>query len=222
MNRGGKMGSSTALNLKALDQAAVVEQPFPYFLIEDFINPALMDGILADFPDIEQGGSFPVTSKNTTGDLAILLEALESEELKSLIGQKLGMDLQSRSVMMTLRGYSRAKDGKIHTDSKSKLVTLLIYLNPTWEAATGRLRLLYDGENLSPYVAEISPIFGSALVFKVTDNCWHGYEAFEGERRSIQLNYMVSEGWTSRHLWRHRVSAWVKRVLPKISLARPA
>ncbi len=203
--------SKPALNLEALNQAPLAQQPFPYVVITNFVNPELMAGILAAFPEIEQGGSFPVSSNEAQGDLASLLAELEGPALKEAVAKKLGMELGEHPPMITFRAYSRAKDGQIHTDSKSKLVTLLIYLNPSWEASTGRLRVLYDGEKLEPYAAEISPIFGSSLLFKVTDNCWHGYEAFTGIRRSIQLNYMATAGGTRKHLFLHRLSAWVKQ-----------
>ena len=44
--------------------------------------------------------------------------------------------------MVTARGVSAARDGQIHTDSRTKLITVLIYMNNAWEAKTGRLRLL--------------------------------------------------------------------------------
>ena len=45
--------------------------------------------------------------------------------------------------MFTARGWRRPKDGKAHTDSKSKIITVLLYLNPApWTPSGGRLRLL--------------------------------------------------------------------------------
>ena len=47
--------------------------------------------------------------------------------------------------MVTLRGASREKDGRIHTDSTAKRVTVLLYLNPdseSWAKQEGCLRLL--------------------------------------------------------------------------------
>jgi len=199
--------------MEAFNKAQSADEPFPYFLVNPFIDPAAMTEILEDFPAIEQGGSFPATSQNTQGALAELLKELESDELRESVGKKFNIDLSNRSPMMTLRGYSRAKDGEIHTDSKSKCVTFLIYLNPEWEAETGRLRLLYSGDALTPYAAEVPPTFGSTVVFKVTDNCWHGYEPFAGVRRSIQLNYMMSQAKANRYMRLHKISAWFKKLL---------
>ena len=44
-------------------------------------------------------------------------------------------------MVTTLRGYSRKKDGKIHTDSKTKILTVLLYLNENWLDINGNLRL---------------------------------------------------------------------------------
>ena len=35
--------------------------------------------------------------------------------------------------MVTARGVSAARDGQIHTDSRTKLMTVLIYMNNAWE-----------------------------------------------------------------------------------------
>src|SRR5205814_9013405 len=114
------------------------------------------------------------------------------------------------------------KDGRIHTDSKSKLVTVLLYLNPGWSAAEGRLRLLYNDHDLTRYAAEICPDAGRCLIFKVTPNCWHGHEPYEGERRTIQLNYVASEEARERDLKRHRFSAFLKGLLSRKDEKSPA
>ena len=40
--------------------------------------------------------------------------------------------------MITVRGCCSEKDGKIHTDSKTKIISLLIYLNSSWGNTGGR------------------------------------------------------------------------------------
>ena len=132
------------------------------------------------------------------------------------------MDLRDRPPMLTVRGRTGKKDGRIHTDSKSKLVTVLLYLNRGWSAPEGRLRLLYNDHDLTRYAAEISPDAGRCLIFKVTPNCWHGHEPFDGERRTIQLNYVASEEARERDLKRHRFSAFLKGLLSRKDEKSPA
>ena len=50
------------------------------------------------------------------------------------------------------------KDGRIHTDSATKIITLLLYMNPGWEMAEGRLRLLRGPADLDDYVREVTPL----------------------------------------------------------------
>jgi Rps23 Pro-64 3,4-dihydroxylase Tpa1-like proline 4-hydroxylase len=132
------------------------------------------------------------------------------------------MDLKDRPPMLTIRGRTGPKDGQIHTDSKSKLVTVLLYLNRGWSAPQGRLRLLYNDHDLTRYAAEIAPDAGRCLIFKVTPNCWHGHEPYDGERRTIQLNYVTSEAVREREHKRHRFSAFLKGLFSSKDAKSPA
>ena len=64
----------------------------------------------------------------------------------------MGVDLKHAEVITTLRGFSRLKDGKIHTDSQSKIVTVLLYLNKNWDNEIGNLRLLKKNNDLENYI----------------------------------------------------------------------
>ena len=70
------------------------------------------------------------------------------------------MDLADRPATLTVRGRTRPKDGQIHTDSKTKLITVLLYLNRHWDSPGGRLRLLKNEHDLEDYIAEVPPIRG--------------------------------------------------------------
>jgi hypothetical protein len=117
--------------------------------------------------------------------------------------------------MVTVRGQSRAADGQIHTDSVTKLITVLIYMNGKWESPHGRLRLLRSPDNLNDVIAEVPPDEGTLLVFTNRPNAWHGFEAFEGPRRVIQLNWVRDTGVVWREQTRHKVSAFFKRLRGK-------
>ncbi len=203
------------LNAHALREAPLVAEPFPYLIVDNIIRPEVLAEVVESFPRIGKRGSFPPEAVSCSGRFATLMREMHSVELRDLIGERLGMDLRDRPPMLTVRGRTGKKDGRIHTDSKSKLVTVLLYLNPAWSATEGRLRLLYNDRDLRPYAAEVSPQAGRCLIFKVTPNCWHGHEPFEGERRTIQLNYVTSEEVRERDLKRHRFSAFLKRLFSR-------
>tara|TARA_B100001778_G_C18356082_1_gene524235 strand:- start:80 stop:706 length:627 start_codon:yes stop_codon:yes gene_type:complete len=200
------------LNEEKLNLAKVKKEFFPYFHVENALSQELDSlDLINDFPDIESGGSFP-SDDLEEGFIKQLVQELEGNEFKSILENKLDIDLQETEVITTLRGYSRARDGKIHTDSQSKVLTVLLYLNKDWKNRIGNLRLLKENNNLEDYIQEISSEYGNLVAFKVTDNCWHGFIPFEGKRLSIQLNYIYPESLIS-HKFRHKFSSALKKLL---------
>ena len=203
---------TSLINLQALDQATPKTEPFPYFVIDRALAPEAVQEIIADFPDINQGGSFNLDDTQSGEQFQRLIEHLDTEEFRQVIGEKFDVNLAGLPMMITLRGFSRKKDGRIHTDSKTKLVTILIYLNEDWSAETGRLRILRNGTDMNDYVEEVVPGPGTLLAFKVTDNCWHGYPSFEGKRQSIQINFLTGDGANKKHQFFHGLSAKLKKL----------
>lgn len=202
------------LNLDAIRSTPLTTEPFVHFVAEGAVPQDNMDGVLGDYPVIRRGGSFPQGSVTGGQEFNRLCEELRGIELRALLAEKLDMDLDDRPTTLTVRGRCRLKDGKIHTDSKTKLVTVLLYLNEPWGADGGRLRLLRSGDSLNDSFAEVSPHFGTLLVFKNGPNAWHGHAPFDGVRRALQLNYVVDEAAVRRSEQRHGLSALVKKLNP--------
>ena len=200
------------LDKNQLNLAKVENNFFPYFHVENALSHFLNSSdLVKDFPDIDSGGSFP-SDNLKEGDIKKLVEELEGDEFKAILENKLGVDLKDAEVITTLRGFSRLKDGKIHTDSQSKIVTVLLYLNKNWDNEIGNLRLLKKNNDLDNYIQEISSEYGNLVAFKVTDNCWHGFMPFEGKRLSIQLNYIYPKS-LNMHKIRHKLSASFKKLI---------
>ena len=200
------------LDKNQLNLAKVDNNFFPYFHVENALSNFLdSSDLVKDFPDIDSGGSFP-SDNLKEGDIKKLVEELEGDEFKAILENKLGVNLKDAEVITTLRGFSRFKDGKIHTDSQSKIVTVLLYLNKDWDNEIGNLRLLKKNNDLDNYIQEISPEYGNLVAFKVTDNCWHGFMPFEGKRLSIQLNYIYPKS-LNIHKIRHKLSASFKKLI---------
>lgn len=203
------------LDLDTVKTAPLHKEPFPYLIINNIFRNECTSDVVNSFPAINSRGSFPLSATTYSGCFATLIEELQHPALKKLIGERFNMNLEDKPTMITLRGQTTKRDGHIHVDSSSKLITVLLYLNSNWQSPKGRLRLLYNNHDLNNYAAEISPEAGSCLIFKVTPNCWHGHEVFEGERRSIQLNYVSSEKASAAHLQRHRFSAFIKKLFSR-------
>ncbi|MCH8156069.1 MAG: 2OG-Fe(II) oxygenase [Proteobacteria bacterium] len=166
----------------------------------------------AAFPAIGRGGSFPADSLDCSPAFAAFMAELRGPELTAAVAAKFGINLAERPVMVTLRGQSRAKDGRIHTDSTAKLITVLIYMNPTWDSAEGRLRLLRGPDDIEDYGAEVPPERGTLLAFRCGPTAYHGHKPYVGQRRSVQVNWMTDRAVLRRELGRHGLSAWTKRL----------
>jgi SM-20-related protein len=202
----------THLRLEQLAAAKIETEPYEYVIVPNFLSAESLKRINETYPPINQGGSFPIESLQSTMTIKEVIDELDGPEFQKLIEQKFGVDLTDRPKMYSLRGYTRGKDGQIHTDSKDKIITVLLYMNEVWDKPGGRLRILRDGKNVDNYVAEVTPEKGTLLVFKRSDKSWHGHHPFEGPRRSLQMNWMTSEGSKGWHRVRHKISAAVKKL----------
>jgi hypothetical protein len=200
------------LNIDKLKAAKLESEPYLYTVVGGFLSPESVSRINATYPKIEKGGSYPIESLEANMAIKEVIDELDGPEFQRAIAEKFDVDLEGRPKMYSLRGYTRAKDGQIHTDSKDKIITVLLYLNENWQQPGGRLRILRDGENVDNYAAEVAPDEGTLLVFKRSDSSWHGHHPFEGPRRSLQMNWMTSEGSKGWHKVRHTISAAVKKL----------
>jgi SM-20-related protein len=201
----------TMLNLDKLAAAEFHREPYEYVVVDDFLHDDYKTAILTDFPEIERHGSFPLATLKYGPAFAQLAAELFSREFAEVVGEKFSLDLAQYPTMLTVRGWCDGSDGQIHTDSTSKVITVLLYLNPQWSSEGGRLRLLRSNK-LDDYVAEVTPTMGSLILFKRSDCSWHGHKPFEGKRMSLQFNWVNSSGYMRRERFRHKVSSFLKRL----------
>ena len=200
------------LNFELIKKAEINSEFYPFFTVRDvFLNEEDHKKIATDFPNINKGGSFPSNSVSYGDSIQSLINCLEGDQMRSILENKFQVDLKDKPVVSTFRGYSRIKDGKIHSDSKTKIITVLLYLNENWDESSGLLRMLKEKDNINSYITEIPASMGSMVAFKVTNNCWHGFIPFEGKRCSIQLNYLYKEA-LSQHKIRHKLSSLFKKL----------
>ena len=199
------------IDLAALENAKVIETPFPYLIVPNFIKPEQIDVLRSSYPKIDKGGGFPLSFLSYDGKFKQVLSEIQSPEVASLVKKKLAINLNPSLTITTVRGFCRKKDGQIHLDNKNKLATALIYFNKEWHEPGGRLRLLRSPHDLNDFATEILPINGTLLIFRNQPNAWHGHAQFEGQRRVIQLSWINSSFITKRDMLRRRISSFFKR-----------
>ena len=201
------------LRLDAFRATRIEHDPFDYVIVPNFVEPEKLGAVLADYPEVPGPGSHPPAGLKISGYFKKLMNELLDRPFRKIIEEKFDIDLTDRPTMYTVRGFCRARDGKIHTDSKTKLITVLLYMNDeSWQSSTGRLRILRNGSDLENYAAEVEPSGGTLLVFKRSDKSWHGHHPFEGKRRAIQLNWVVDQSVVDREQGRHGFASAIKRI----------
>jgi SM-20-related protein len=199
------------LNYEALEETSLVATPFAHLVVPNFVLKPDLARVAQDFPALPGPGSHPPAALELKGHFAALGEELAGRRFRDVIERKFDVDLSKRGFMYTVRGEIRQKDGHVHTDSKSKLITALLYLNEDWHAAGGRLRLLRSADALDDPFLEIAPVGGTLLVFRRADNSWHGHKPYAGKRRTIQINWVDNPAVAAREQRRHFVSTRVKQ-----------
>jgi hypothetical protein len=202
------------LDLEALGRTPLRTEPYDYLVVPDFVRVDQFRSVVADYPGVPGPGSHPLSELTIKGHFKGLLDELNGPEFRHAVEDKFGIDLLSRPTMFTVRGECRANDGKIHTDSVTKLITVLLYMNEKWDKDGGRLRILRNGTDLDDYAEEVPPHGGTLLVFRRCDHSWHGHQPFDGPRRAIQMNWVTDRSVVAREQSRHAISSTIKKLNP--------
>jgi SM-20-related protein len=196
----------------ALERTPLEREPFEYVVVPDFLSAQRFPDVLKDYPEVPGPGSHPPAELSIHGHFQALMNELQGPAFREAIERKFDIDLSERPTMYTVRGHVREKDGSIHTDSETKIITVLLYMNERWQEDAGRLRLLRSPDNIEDYVAEVPPHGGTLLVFKRADNSWHGHKSVSGPRRAIQLNWVTSQDVVDHEQRRHQFSTKIKKL----------
>lgn len=204
----------SAIDLDSFRATALERVPYDYLIVPGFLRQEAVAAIDSDYPPISKPGSFPLDGLAPGPAFSALIEELEGNDMRAAFAEKFLLDLEGRPTTVTVRGHCQAKDGRIHTDTESKIITVLIYMNTEdWQDSGGRLRVLRSDSDLNDYAAEVPPQAGTLLAFRRSERSWHGHETYVGERRAIQLNWVTDETVVRREHRRHKLSAWLKSVV---------
>jgi SM-20-related protein len=176
-------------DVDAFHATPLQREPFDYLVVPGFIRPDALDALNRDYPEIAGPGNMSADNLTAGATFTQLLASLQSRAFADLFAEKFDIDLAGCPTTIAVRRHSEATDGNIHTDHRSKLLTLLLYFNTSWEHEGGRLRLLNSATDLEDYAYEVTPCCGTLLGFRRTDHSYHGHKPFVGERRILQLSW---------------------------------
>src|SRR3954470_200636 len=177
-------------DLGAPEGTPVAPEPYETLTVPGFVRPDALLAINADFPVIDQAAALDLELLTYGAAFGGMTDYLRSDEFAGLMAAKFGVDLESLPRMISVRRLAAPDDGHIHSDSKMKVVTVLLYFNTSWTQPGGQLRVLRSPTDMEDYAAEVPPVNGNLFAFRRCEHSWHGFPPCTGERRSLQLQYV--------------------------------
>jgi hypothetical protein len=212
-----RMNAAALLDPARLERPDTVlrKQPFPFLIAHGQLPDDARHDLDRDFPRYGEAGFFPYDEADCGPAVNALVGQLTTPEFARAIGRYLGIDdLGQYPTLVTLCRALNLRHGTIHTDSTSKVATALLYLNPQWpDISEGCLRFLNRIDDIDDLAApELKPLYGELAVFKRCDNSFHGHLPYEGERRVIQVAWLVSEAAKARKTKRGKFSRAFKKL----------
>ena len=191
-------------------------EPFPFLIAHEQLPETARSDLARDFPQYREAGFFPWDPADCGPSVNKLIEDLTTPAVATAIGARLQIEhLGQYPTLVTLCRHLNKRHGTIHTDSKSKVATALLYLNEQWpHRSEGCLRFLSRIDDIdATLVPELKPLYGKLAVFKRCDNSFHGHLPHEGERRVIQVAWLVSEEAKARKTQRGKFSRLFKKIV---------
>ena len=195
------------------------EQPFPFLVAHSQLPASPAEALDKDFPAYPSAGFFPYEASECGPSLVAVIESLTSPAYARELGSRLGVpDLDRYPPLVTICRSLNLRHGTIHTDSRSKVASALLYLSPDWpHGSPGSLRFLNRIDSIDDLAApEVLPVYGALVAFKRTDNSFHGHLPFEGERRVIQVAWLTSEKERDRKTRRGTFSRLLKKLFGRL------
>ena len=204
------------LNPDAILQAPRVSEPYRHFLGTGFLKADQIDAIDRDFPKLKNAGFLTLAEVSTEGAFAGFMDELQGPDVSAAASEALGFDLTKRPKLITIMRLCPKRAGRIHTDGKSKLATMLTYFNRSWPAGhAGAVRVVRREDDIEDYAAEVPPLMGNVFGFLRSESSWHGHLPFEGERRVVQLTWLESEADVERKKRNNALAQALKSFWPK-------
>ena len=192
--------------------------PFPHVVLDDFLPPATLDGVLAEFPSPASAGWFRFDSDRERklaaagGELLgpitrHVFAQLNGSAMLDFLGQLTGIDGLVPDPHLFGGGLHQIERGgflEVHADFNLHPVTrlyrrlnLLLYLNREWNPVWGGELELWN-RTMSECEVSIVPLFNRCVILNTTDHSFHGHPEplmcpAGVTRKSLALYYYARE-----------------------------
>jgi hypothetical protein len=168
-------------------------EPFSLVVIDDFLDETAADGLLAEFPSIEdmkKSNDYIFADKRQSTRLAaagsagqayhdLLLSDEFAGRLLDLTGRKLFVDPSFHGGGFHQGGHDSFLDThvdfNIHPEHSDwlRVLNILLYLNKEWQPGYGGDLLVRTDPKDEPRA--VAPLFNRGVIMLTSDNTYHGY-----------------------------------------------
>ena len=177
-------------------------QPFPHMVVDNFLPPSLLNGVIDDFRNHNNWGwDNSDYSKdhqvkkffspwNNDGDATLpintklILNYFNSPDVISMLEKLTGIEGLIADPTLLGGGMHKIESGgklSIHADSRKHAVTgnyrrinLLVYLNKNWNSEWGGSLQLWNND-MTTMVQDIQPFFNRVVIFNTGGDTYHGH-----------------------------------------------
>ncbi len=177
-------------------------QPFPHMVIDNFLPPSLLNGVIDDFQNYNNWGwDNSDYSKdhqvkkffspwNNDGDTTLpintklILNYFNSPDVISMLEKLTGIESLMADPTLLGGGMHKIDSGgklSIHADSRKhtingdyRRINLLVYLNKDWNKEWGGSLQLWD-KDMTTMVQDIQPLFNRVVIFNTGADTYHGH-----------------------------------------------
>jgi 2OG-Fe(II) oxygenase superfamily len=209
-----------SLDLEALRARYRSAVPFPYIVIDDFLEPAAAEELAGSFPTFDQAlkEGFSFNFVNEQRKIQISQSAKFPDPIRRLndaiSSPKFLADLQYVTGIQGLFADEELSGGGMHlTGSGGRLdvhvdfnrleerqifrrLNILIYLNPKWKEEAGGQIELWDKTVKVCHLSAL-PVLNRCLIFETSDHSYHGVRPVVGPpelvRKSFAAYYYTRE-----------------------------
>jgi hypothetical protein len=176
-------------------EAYASAQPYPHTVMDDFLPEAVLDAVLAEFPDPKQADWFAFDSATerklaTKDDTAMgpatrqVLAQLNSAAFIDFLERLTGIEGLVPDPHFVGGGLHQIEPGghlKVHADFNrhprtglERRLNVLVYLNRDWKDEYGGAFELWN-EDMSACAEKVMPYFNRCVVFSTTSTSYHGH-----------------------------------------------
>lgn len=192
-------------------------EPFPHVVLDNFFDPALLDRVLAEFPqphairwqsfDNEHEKKLASAAEASFGPATrLLLYHLNSITFLEFLSRVTGIEHLIPDPSYEGGGLHQIERGGklgVHSDFNKhgrygldRRLNVLIYLNKAWREEYGGHLELWD-RGMTRCEARVLPLFNRLMIFGTTDFTYHGHpdalQCPEGmTRKSLALYYFTN------------------------------